>query len=253
MADVPSLLARLAPTQPVDFAAFGPIEVQPLTKVQRLTGAFLGRNWVTVPHVTHHDDVDATALEARRREYNARCAPEAKLTLLPLLLKALVDSLRAFPQLNASLSEDGQSLVLKRYWHIGCAIEVPAGLVVAVVRDVDAKPLPALAAEIAALSEKARTRGLSLAEMSGSSFCVSSLGHIGGTAFTPIINAPDVAILGVTRLREQPARRDDGGIEWRTMLPLSLSYDHRVINGSDAARFVRHVGESLANPALFNF
>jgi len=251
MTDVPALLAKLAPTAPVDFAAFGAVEEVKLSRIQTLAAGFLGRNWVTIPHVTHHDDVDVTHCEAMRADWNAR-TPESKLTILSPLIRALVASLRAFPRFNASLKEGGDTLVLKKYFNIGVAVESPVGLLVPVVTGCDSKSLTEIAASIAALAAKARGKGLSMAEMSGSSISVSSLGHLGGTGFTPIINAPDVAILGVTAVREIACKAKDGGIAWRKMLPVSLSYDHRVINGADAARFVRHLAGELQSATLFD-
>ena len=244
-----NLLDGLAPWPQADFAAFGPVETRKLSKIQRLVGAFLGRNWVAIPHVTHQDDADVTAMEARRLARNA--AGGAKLTPVPLLVKAMASALTAYPQFNASLDGARETLVLKRYVHIGVAVDTPGGLLVPVIRDCDRKSVAEIAAEIAALSDKARTKGLAMSEMSGGCMTLTSLGHIGGTGFTPIVNAPEVAILGVTRARPVAVPDDRGGVAWRQMLPLSLSYDHRVINGADAARFVRHVGESLADPLLF--
>jgi pyruvate dehydrogenase E2 component (dihydrolipoamide acetyltransferase) len=247
----PGLLDGLAPWPDVDFAAFGPVERRPLNRIQQLTGSFLGRNWVAIPHVTHHDEADVTAVERVRKAWNAD-QPEAKLTLLVPLIKAVAQTLTIFPQFNASLEAGGKALILKKYVHIGIAVDTPNGLLVPVIRDCDTKPLSQIAAELAALSEKARTKGLPMSEMSGGCFTITSLGHIGGTAFTPIINAPEVAILGVTRLLERPGRGADGGIDWRQMLPLSLSYDHRVINGADAARFTRQVATNLAALDVFS-
>jgi pyruvate dehydrogenase E2 component (dihydrolipoamide acetyltransferase) len=250
MADITTLLARLAPLPPADFSEFGPAEVKPLSRIQKLVGSFLGRNWVTIPHVTHHDEIDITAVEARRQDWN-KAHPDNKLTPVVLLVKALVAALQKFPQFNASLSEDGNSIVYKKYFNIGMAVDTPGGLLVPVITACDTKSAGEIALELAKIAEKARTKGLTMAEMSGSSMCISSLGHIGGTAFTPIINAPDVAILGVTKTQERPARGPHDEIVWRKMLPLSLSYDHRVINGADAARFVVYIGEALNSPALF--
>lgn len=249
MTNVPSLLAALAPVSDIDFAEFGETEVTRLPRIQKLTASFLARNWVTIPHVTHHDEVDVTDLEDRRKAWNTR-NPQSKVTPITIVLKALVPVLQQFPQFNASLTADGNSLVLKKYIHIGVAVDTPSGLLVPVLRNVADKSLAELTGELAAVAEKARTKGLSLPEMSGSSFTVTSLGHIGGTAFTPIINAPDLAILGMTALQIRPAPGPDGGVIWRKMLPVSLSYDHRVINGADAARFVRALGQALADPNL---
>jgi pyruvate dehydrogenase E2 component (dihydrolipoamide acetyltransferase) len=250
MADITTLLGRLAPLPPADFSEFGEVEIKPVSRIQKLTGSFLGRNWVTIPHVTHHDEVDITRLEAARRAWNAD-HPDDKITIVILLMKVLAEALQKFPQFNASLTEDGNSIVFKKYFNIGVAVDTPSGLLVPVITQCDSKTLGQLAREVAAIAEKARGKGLSLKEMSGSSMCVSSLGHIGGTAFTPIINAPDVAILGVTRTQERPVRGENDEIIWREMLPLSLSYDHRLINGADAARFVAFIGAKLKEEVLF--
>ena len=243
------LLDGLAPWPKADFAEFGPVETRKLSKIQRLVGSFLGRNWVAIPHVTHQDEADVTDLEERRKARNT--AGGVKITLVPLLVKVMAAALRTFPQFNASLDPESGTLVLKHYVHIGVAVDTPGGLLVPVIRDCDTKSLDAVAAEVAALSEKARTKGLSLPEMSGGCMTLTSLGHIGGTGFTPIVNAPEVAILGVTRARPVATPGADGGVAWRQMLPLSLSYDHRVINGADAARFCRFVAERLATPEIF--
>ncbi len=239
-------LDTLAPWPEQDFAEFGPVEVRKLGRIQQLTASFLGRNWVAIPHVTHHDEVDVTALETARKAWNA-ANPDVKATLLVPVVKAVAAALRAYPVFNTSLMADGKSLVWKDYIHIGVAIDTPNGLLVGVVRDCDTKTPAAITEEIGGLSARARAKGLSMAEMTGGSMTISSLGHIGGTAFTPIVNAPEVAILGMTRLQTRPMPGAGGAIDWRQMLPLSLSYDHRVINGADAARFVRRVGEELAN------
>lgn len=238
------LLSGLAPWPAVDFAEHGEVEIRKLSRIQTLVGSFLGRNWVAIPHVTHHDDADVTDLEARRRAHNA--AGGAKLTIVPLLVKALADGLAAFPQFNASLDARAGTLVLKKYVHVGVAVDTRGGLLVPVVRDCDLKSASEIAGEVAALSDRARTKGLPMQDMTGGCITLTSLGHIGGTAFTPIVNAPEVAILGVTRARTVATRGEDGGVAWRDMLPLSLSYDHRVINGADAARFVRFIADRLA-------
>ncbi|MFC4595061.1 2-oxo acid dehydrogenase subunit E2 [Sphingobium tyrosinilyticum] len=240
-----TLLNHLAPWPEYDFAEFGPVTIEPLGRIQQLTASFLGRNWVAIPHVTHHDEADVTDLEADRKRWNA-ANPGAKATLLAPVVKALAEALAAFPLFNSSLLADGKTIVRKSYTHIGVAVDTPQGLLVPVVRDCDMKSAAEIQAEIQAISTKARTKGLSMTEMAGGSMTVSSLGHIGGTGFTPIINAPEVAILGLTKLQPRPMPGADGGINWRLMLPLSLSYDHRVINGADAARFTQKVADGLA-------
>jgi len=246
---VSALLQDLPEWPEVDFAAFGEIEVRKLSRVQKFAGGFLSRNWVAIPHVTHHDDADVTEMEQRRRSHNATGG--AKITAAALLVRALVVALRTFPQFNASLDPRAKAMVWKKYFHIGVAVETPDGLLVPVLRDCDRKSLTAIAGEIATVAEKARTKGLSLTEMTGGCITLTSLGHIGGTGFSPIINAPEVAILGATRVRPAPVPGPDSGVQWRQMLPLSLSYDHRVINGADAARFVRCVADTLASEELF--
>jgi pyruvate dehydrogenase E2 component (dihydrolipoamide acetyltransferase) len=226
----------------VDFAAFGEVELRPLSRIQGLTAGFLARNWLSIPHVTHQDDADITAVEALR----ATLAPRP--SALAFFAKALVSGLKAFPQFNGSLDASGRNLVLKKYFHIGIAIDTPRGLVVGVVRDCDRKPLADIAADISALSAKARGRGLPMSDMEGGCISISSLGGIGGTGFTPIVNAPELAILGIAKAEWKPRRGSDDAIEWRLKVPLSLSYDHRVINGADAARFLRHLDEVLAEP-----
>jgi len=244
------LLEGLAPWPQGDFSAFGEVEVRKVGKIQRLVGSFLGRNWVAIPHVTHQDEADVTDLEERRKAHNAKGG--AKLTIVPLLVKVLAEALKQFPQFNASLDTQAGELIFKKYVHIGVAVDTPGGLLVPVIRDCDTKSAAEIAAEVQALSEKARTKGLGMAEMSGGCITLTSLGHIGGTGFTPIVNAPEVAILGVTRARPVATPGPEGQVVWRQMLPLSLSYDHRVINGADAARFVRFVADRLADASLFD-
>lgn len=229
-----------------DFSAYGPVDERPMANIQHYVGRVMQRNWSTIPHVTHNDDADVTEFEQRRRAWNSDY-PANKRTLLPVLMKATVAALQEYPQFNCSLNADGSRVIQKKYFHIGFAVDVPAGLLVPVIRDCDRKSIDEIAAEIATLSEKARTKGLAMAEMSGGCFSLSSLGHIGGTSFTPIINAPEVAILGITRTRAQFLPDDNGQPELRHLLPLSLSYDHRLINGADAARFVRYVADWLAS------
>lgn len=223
----------------------GPAQIKPLGRIQQLTARFLGRNWGAIPHVTHHDEADVTDLEMARKHWN-EAHPDARLTLLVPVVQAIVSALQAFPVFNSSLAADGKSLVWKDYFHIGIAIDTPNGLLVGVVRDCDRKTAAQIGAEIVGLSDKARGKGLSVAEMTGSCMTISSLGHIGGTAFTPIINAPEVSILGLSKLQLRPYPGEGGSVSWRQLLPLSLSYDHRVINGADAARFTQHVAQSLS-------
>jgi pyruvate dehydrogenase E2 component (dihydrolipoamide acetyltransferase) len=228
----------------VDFAKFGPVETKPLSRIKRISGPRLHASWVNVPHVTHNDEADVTDLDAFRKSLDDDAKTDKKapyrVSLLPLLMKASVSALKAFPTFNASLTPAKDALVMKNYWHIGVAVDTPDGLVVAVVRDVDKKGVIELARELGALSSKAREGKLSPAEMQGASFTISSLGGIGGTAFTPIVNAPEVAILGVVRSKMAPVW-DGKAFVPRLMLPLCLSYDHRVIDGAAAARFTRHL------------
>ncbi len=235
----------LLPWPKVDFTKFGPIERQPLSRIKKISGANLHRNWVRIPHVTNHDEADITELEALRVKLNDEHAKAGtKFTLLAFLLKACAVALKKFPQFNASL--DGDDLVLKNYVHIGFAADTPNGLVVPVIRDVDQKSLSQLALETAALAAKAREGKLTPAEMSGGCFSISSLGGFGGTTFTPIINAPEVAILGVCRSAMKPVW-NGSAFEPRLMLPLSLSYDHRVIDGASAAKFNTYLASLLAD------
>lgn len=246
---VPSWPANLPPMPVVDFGQFGEVETVDLSRHQKIVAAFLARNWAQIPHVTHHDEAEIDALEVLRQEMGGRFG--TKLTAMPFLIKAVVLALRAFPKFNASLAPSGDKLVLKRYFHIGVAVDTPNGLVVPVLRDCDRKSIAELAAELADKAGRARGKGLPMAEMSGGCFSISALGSIGGTGFTPIINAPEVAILGVTRVTQR-LRLVDGQVAGSTVLPLSLSYDHRVINGADAARFTRCVAEALADPAALD-
>jgi pyruvate dehydrogenase E2 component (dihydrolipoamide acetyltransferase) len=240
--------AALPAVPDVDFAAFGPVEVQPLTRIQRISGPRLHASWVNVPHVTQHDEADITDLEALRAALKDKAAAAGvKLTPLAFIVRACARALAAFPRFNASLDPAGQNLVFKKYLHIGFAADTPNGLVVPVIRDADRKDLYEIARDLATLSEKARTGRLAAADMQGGCFTISSLGGIGGTAFTPIINAPEVAILGVSRSKMTPVWRD-GEFQPRLMLPLSLSYDHRVIDGAAAARFTVALAEALAEP-----
>lgn len=239
-------LAVAAPPK-VDFEKFGPVETEPMSRIRRLSASNLHRNWVSVPHVTQHDEADITELEAFRKAHQKEAeSKDAKLTLLAFLIRASVSALEAFPRFNASLAPNGEQLVLKRYFHIGVAVDTPNGLVVPVLRDCDRKGLIELAVELGELSEKARAGKLSPGEMQGGCFSISSLGGIGGTAFTPIVNMPEVAILGVSRASMKPVWNGDE-FEPRLTLPLSISYDHRVIDGAAAARFTRYLAEALTD------
>jgi pyruvate dehydrogenase E2 component (dihydrolipoamide acetyltransferase) len=235
----------LAPWPKVDFAQFGPIERVPLSRIKKISGPNVHRNWVMIPHVTQHDEADITDLEAFRKQTNEAYAKQGvKLTMVALMLKAVIPALKEFPDFNASL--DGDELVHKRYYHVGFAADTPQGLVVPVIRDVDQKGLLDLARELTELSAKAREGKLKLTEMQGGTFTISSLGGIGGTAFTPIVNAPEVAILGVSRSAYKPVW-DGREFQPRLMVPLSLSYDHRVIDGAAAARFTAYLARVLAD------
>ena len=236
---------NLLPWPEVDFGKFGPVETQPLSKIKRATGANLSRNWVQIPHVTQHDVADITGMEAFRKQLSAE-QKDLKITPLVFLIKAAVAALQAFPAFNASLDAKGETLTLKKYFHIGIAVDTPDGLVVPVIRDCDRKGLLELARELTAVSAKARDKKLTPADMSGGCFSISSLGGIGGTAFTPIINAPEVAILGVSKSSLQPVW-NGSAFEPRLLLPLSLSYDHRVIDGAAAARFTAFLARALGD------
>lgn len=229
----------------IDYGQFGEVETVDLSRHQQFAGAFLGRNWAQIPHVTHHDEAPVDKLNEARRDLAKDLG--RKLTPLPFLLKALVNTLRAFPVFNSSLAPGHKQLVLKRYFHIGVAVETEQGLLVPVIQDVDKKSLIELADELADKAKRARAKGLPISEMSGGSMTISSLGSIGGTGFTPIINAPEVAILGITSEFERLVMEGDQ-VAGKRFLPISLSYDHRVINGADAARFCRHYAEQLSNP-----
>jgi len=235
------------PTQPeIDFAQFGAIDRQPLSRIKKLSGPNLLRSWVSIPHVTQHDEADITDLEAFRQSLKSEAEKQnVKLTFLPFVIKAVAAALKEFPTFNASLAANGEELVLKKYYHLGVAVDTPEGLVVPVVRDVDQKGIFDLARELAELGGKARGKKLRGNDLEGASFTISSLGGIGGTAFTPIINPPQVAILGLSRAQPKPVYQD-GQFVPRLMLPLSLSYDHRVIDGAEAARFTVYLAGLLA-------
>jgi pyruvate dehydrogenase E2 component (dihydrolipoamide acetyltransferase) len=237
------------PAPVIDFTQFGEIDTQPLSRIKKLSGANLHRNWVSAPHVTQFDEADITDLEDFRKSMLDEAAKRGvKLTLLAFLMKAVVNALRTYPQFNASLAPDGENLVLKKYFHVGFACDTPDGLVVPVVRDVNKKDVMDIARELAELSELARERKLKVDAMQGGCFTISSLGGIGGTLFTPIINCPEVAILGLSRADYKPVwNKATKSFEPRLVLPLSLSYDQRVIDGADGARFTSHLRLMLSD------
>lgn len=231
----------------IDFNQFGKTEKQSLSRIKKLSAQYLHRNWLLVPHVTQFNEADITELDVFRKAQAGFAAKQTiKLTPLVFIMKAVVTSLKAFPSFNASLSASGEELILKKYYHMGIAVDTPEGLIVPVIRDVDKKSLLALAQELGQVSQKARAKQLTSADLQGSSFTISSLGGIGGTAFTPIVNVPDVAILGVSKAQFKPCYQD-GEFVPRLMLPLSLSYDHRVIDGAEGARFIMHLTECLSD------
>nr|WP_275298279.1 dihydrolipoyllysine-residue acetyltransferase [Halomonas campisalis] len=236
----------LLPWPKVDFSKFGPVETQPLSRIKKISGANLHRNWVQIPHVTNHDEADITDLEAFRVQFNkANEKAGIKVSMLAFMIKAAVASLKQFPEFNASL--DGDNLILKQYYHIGFAADTPNGLVVPVIRDADQKGVAEIAQEMGALAKLARDGKLKPDQMQGGCFTISSLGGIGGLYFTPIINAPEVAIMGVCRSYWKQVSPDGKQSEWRFVLPLSLSWDHRVIDGAAAARFNVHFANLLAD------
>ena len=236
---------NIAEAPQVDFSKFGDVEEEKLSRIKQISGPALHRNWVSIPHVTQFDEADITEMEAFRQSSKSQAEQAGtKMTPLVFLVKAVVAGLKAFPHFNASLSNDGKKLIKKKYFHIGVAVDTPNGLVVPVIRDADQKGLIELAQALTDLSTRARDGKLKGDEMKGGCFSISSLGGIGGTAFTPIINAPELAILGVSRSETKPVW-DGEQFQPRLMLPLSLSYDHRVIDGADAARFTRYLAEQL--------
>jgi len=255
-AHVKSLLlaaASAAPVSPlprvpvVDFAHFGAVEVKPLSRIQKISGARLQASWLNLPHVTQHEDADITDLEAARGALKSKAAQEGvRLTPLVFIIKACIIALKEFPRFNASLDEAGENLVFKKYFNIGFAADTPNGLVVPVIANADQLDIYETARTLASMSEKARAGKLKAAEMHGGSFTISSLGGIGGTYFTPIINAPEVAVLGVSKAAQKPVY-ERGAFVPRLMLPLSLSYDHRVIDGAEAARFVVFLAKTLGD------
>ena len=238
---------NLAAMPDVDFAKFGPVESKPLSRIKKLSGANLHRNWVSIPHVTQFDEADITELESFRKQNSTVAEKQGfKLTMLAFLVKASVTALKQFPEFNASLDRSGENLVLKKYFHIGVAVDTPDGLVVPVIRDADRKGVFDLAKELADISRLAREKKLKAGDMQGGTFSISSLGGIGGTLFTPIINAPEVAILGVSRSATRPVW-DGKAFVPRLVLPLSLSYDHRVIDGASGARFTAYLSTVLSD------
>ena len=238
---------KVAEMPAIDFAQFGAVESKPLSRIRKLSGAWLHRNWVSILHVTQHDEADISGMEAFRKQLNEEYASQGvKITLLAFLVRAVVEALQQFPEFNASLDAAGENLVLKKYFHIGVAVDTPDGLVVPVLRDVNQKGLIQLARELAEISARARDKKISAVEMQGGCFTISSLGGIGGSYFTPIINAPEVAILGVSRSNMKPVWKG-GKFEPCLMLPLSLSYDHRVIDGAVGAMFVTFLGQLLSD------
>ena len=262
--DVKALSRRLhespaaAPGQAVaaplpDFSRWGEIEVEPFSNVRRITAQRMAAAWSAIPHVTQHDQADITGLEAWRKGY----APEvekagAKLTPTAVLLKVAASALRAFPAFNASIDMAGEQIIFKNYVHIGVAVDTPRGLLVPVIRDVDRKSVTEISLELGEMAERTRTGKVAVADLEGGTFTVSNLGGLGGTAFTPIVNAPEVAILGAARSRTEPVYVD-GELQPRLILPLSLSYDHRLIDGADGVRFLRHLCQGLENPWFLAF
>lgn len=258
--------AGIPPIPEVDFSAFGPVREEPLTRIQKVSGPGLHRSWLNVPHVTQHDRADVTELERFRKERTAAASQRGlKLSPLFFVMKAVVAALREFPTVRSSLAPEGDRLLVKEFFHLGIAVDTDQGLVVPVIRDVDQKGVFELAAEVNETAERARNRKLKPDDLRGAVFTISSLGGIGGTAFSPIVNAPEVAILGLSKTRIEPvwhgpspaegpaaseAPAASGRFEPRLMLPLSLSYDHRVIDGAQAVRFTTRLGQILADPMM---
>ena len=240
---------HIVPVKPIDFSKFGEIETLPLTRIQKISGPFLHRNWATIPHVTQFDEADITDIESFRKDQNAFHAKKKtglKITPLVFVMKAVAKALEKYPTFNSSLSADGESLILKKYINIGIAVETPGGLVVPVIKDVNKKGIEQLSRELIEMSVKARDGKLKANDMQGGTFTISSLGGIGGTAFTPIVNAPEVGILGVSKSSMKPVWNGKE-FEPRLMVPLSLSYDHRVVDGAVGARFSTEVAANLTD------
>ena len=235
-------LQALPPDAQVDDSLFGETELINLPRAQIFGGKFLARNWVTIPHVTHHDEADITQLEQVRKSLPIPKG-DAKVSMPVLLLKAIVGALKEFPKFNSSLTTSGSKLILKKYYNLGVAVDTPNGLLVPVIKNVDQKSIFEIANELRDLSVMAREKGLPMSKMEGGTFTLSSIGGLGGLAFTPIINAPEVAILGVTKTYWKPERGINDEIVWQLKIPLSLSYDHRVINGADAAKFLTKIDQ----------
>jgi len=238
MTETPSALVQA-------LSEHGPIELKPLSRIHALSAKATSRNWSTIPHVTHHDRLDVTDLEAVRRRMNADRAGAQRLTPLPFLIKAVAAALQRNPHVNAAFDEASSQLVLRGYVNVGIVIDSPKGLLIGVIRDCAEKSVDTISTEASALAEKARTKGLSIADISGGSFTISSLGALGGTGFTPIINGAEAGILGVSRLEDAPTRGPDDALVWRKLLPVSLSYDHRIVNGMDAGRFLADIAAEL--------
>ena len=235
------------PMPEIDFSQWGEVETKPLSKINKLTGKFLHRNWVNIPHVTQFDEADITSLEAFRKQSNKDYEKEGiKFTLLSFIMKAVAAGLKKYPRFNSSLDASGENLIMKNYYHIGIAVDTPDGLVVPVIRDVDKKSIVEISIELREVSIKARDKKLMPSDMQGGCMSISSLGGIGGTKFTPIVNAPEVAILGVSKADMKPVW-NGSEFEPKLMCPLSLSYDHRVIDGADGARFAAYLCHLLAD------
>lgn len=239
---------NIAQAASIDFSKFGEIETTPLGRIKKISGTHLHRSWVTVPHVTQFDESNITELEAFRKSLAKEAEKKGvRLTPLVFIMKAVVSALQEFPEFNASLDASGDNLILKKYFHIGVAVDTPSGLMVPVIRDVDKKGIYQLSAELANTAERAREGKLSPREMQGGCFSISSLGGIGGTQFTPIVNAPEVAILGVARAKMQPVYQQDGSFKAGLIMPLALSYDHRVIDGAQGARFTHFLSQIISD------
>jgi len=237
----------LPPQPDIDFSRFGAVEEEKLTRIQQISGPHLHKSWLGIPHVTHFDEADVTELEQFRRMLKQEIAADGpKISILPFIIKAAVSALKQYPRFNSSLAPSGESVILKQYWNIGVAVDTPEGLMVPVVKSADGKSVSELAADLERLSEKARNRKLAAEDIEGASFSISSLGGIGGTGFTPLINSPEAAILGVSRMQKKPVWNGTEFIP-RDVLPFSVTYDHRIIDGAYGARFARYLGELLSD------